>query len=410
MKYQSVEEFFKAAKIGRPKSEAIFEKNGRKRFREAFDELMFVIQARVEGADLDPYDLKNSSLELSLYVGEYYASNMWREFAQWIAKENLPAPNEVLDLGCENGVLTCFCAALWPNAKVTGVDASAPAIAAARELATRLGLSNITFEHSDAPEFLAGSAGRFDVIVATMFMHEFLHTKGGRKPFLWGEHPESLEHVRLTADDQSVIQSLSTTAAALNEGGLLISLDRSPTSASMWWYAQVLEKAGLKVSLSRSYVLEVQGPSRLETLPLTVARKRREGDTETTPEEILSLATFRKISEMSLHLKEMVADVFVRSLGPTEILFEATADYIDGSGTRILRLMKTPTLLVVHDFTTLGYQEAFIAPLVALPDILSNCVQVATALQEHCAVIGDLTEAGKVWLSRLDAPHFEAAI
>jgi protein-L-isoaspartate O-methyltransferase len=166
----NVESYFKSIGVGRPKSDAIFAKNGRKRFGKAFEDLAFLIEARAHGADDDPYELKNGSLDLSLYVGEYHASNMWREFASWLVKENLPPPSEVLDLGSENGVLTCLCATLWPDAKVTGVQRSAAAVAAARELAKRLGLGNVCFERSDARQFLDANAGRFQVITATHVM------------------------------------------------------------------------------------------------------------------------------------------------------------------------------------------------------------------------------------------------
>jgi cyclopropane fatty-acyl-phospholipid synthase-like methyltransferase len=56
----------------------------------------------------------------------------------------------VLDLGCENGVLTCFYAILWPDEKVFGVKRSQAAVSAARELAKRLGLANVSFEQKGA--------------------------------------------------------------------------------------------------------------------------------------------------------------------------------------------------------------------------------------------------------------------
>lgn len=138
----NVENYFKSIGVARPKSDAVYSKQGRKRFGQAFEKLQFLIAARATGADEDPYELKNSSLELSLYIGEYHASHVWREFASWLVNENLPSPPEVLDLGCENGVLTCLYATLWPDAKVVGLDRSAAAVAAARELANRLGLRN----------------------------------------------------------------------------------------------------------------------------------------------------------------------------------------------------------------------------------------------------------------------------
>jgi hypothetical protein len=233
-------------------------------------------------------------------------------------------------------------------------------------------------------------------------MHEFLDDRKSRTPFLKDEHLQSIDDVRLTPEDRHAVDSLTPICNALSKTGMLVSLDRSPTVASMWWYTQALEDAGLKVSLSRSFTIEAQSPFGLQKHPLTVARPQVAG-LRTTPEEILSLATYRQVSEMGLQLKEAVAEIFLRSLAPTESLFEVSADYHDGSGTRYIVLKKTPTLLILHDFTTKGYQEATVAPLVALPEMLAQCSEMAMALEEHCAVTGALTVAGSVWLTRLDA-------
>jgi hypothetical protein len=107
---------------------------------------------------------------------------------------------------------------------------------------------------------------------------------------------------------------------------------------------------------------------------------------------------------MKMSFQEDLADAIVRSLGPTEIMFEAVCKYVDGSGTRTLRLMKTPTLLVLHDFTSRGFQAASVAPLVALPEVLQQCAAVTSELEAHGTVHGRVTQDGKRWLERLDCP------
>src|SRR5262245_24472349 len=134
MTKESVESYFRSIGVGRPKSDAVYVKRGRARFGKKFEELTFLIGVRASGGDADPYELKNSSLDLSLFVGEHHASNMWREFASWLVRENLSPPSHLLDIGCENGLLTCFYATLWPTAEVVGIDRSSAAIRAAVEL------------------------------------------------------------------------------------------------------------------------------------------------------------------------------------------------------------------------------------------------------------------------------------
>ena len=337
MTSEQVERYFTSIGIRRAKSQAVFEKQGRKRFGKTFEQLLFIVAQRGSGVEIDPYEAKNSSLDLSLYVGEYHASGMWREFASWLVRENLPTPSEVLDIGCENGVLTCFYAILWSNANVVGVERSQAAVSAARELAKRLGLGNVSFEQTDARHIVDANSGRFQIILATLVMHEFLNRTAARKPFAWDGEYKRIEDVILTNADLHAVETLKAVGAALADGGILISLDRSPHLASKWWYARCLEEAGMKVSLTRSNSIECQGVSGSERFPLTVLRCAREGEPATTPAEIVSLASFRELSALKMHFREDLADAFVRSIGPTEIMFDAVCEYRDGSGVRTIR-------------------------------------------------------------------------
>lgn len=400
----NVESYFKSIGVGRPKSDAVYVKQGLKRFGKAFEELTVLIGARANGIDADPYELKNSSLDLSLYVGEYHVSSVWREFASWLVKENFSPPAEILDLGCENGVLTCLYATLWPGAKVIGVDRSATAVAAARELAKQLDLRNVRFEQSDARRYLDLNVNRFQIITATLVMHEFLARPQARKPFTWESEYNRIEDITLTDADLHAVETLKAVGRALTVGGVFVSLDRSPVLASKWWYTQCLEKAGMKLSLARSYLIESSGPSGVERFPVSVARCAHEGESKTTPAELVSLASFKELSALKLRVQGDLADAFVRSIGPTEILFDAVCEYLDGSGTRTIQLLKAPAVLVLHDFTNHGFNAASIAPLVALPEMLSQCNEITSGLEVHCVVQKSVTESAISWLSRLDYP------
>lgn len=399
-----VEKYFTTIGVGLPKSEAVFVKRGRKRFGKTFDEMMFVIEARAHGSIEDPYEIKNSSLDLSLYVAEYSSSAIWRAFAQWLIGEERPTPQSVLDLGCESGVLTCLLASMWPASKVVGVDRSEAAIVAARELAVRLKLENVTFERIDGPEFLTGQLSKFSLITAILSMHEILQLPNGRKPFHWEEPYCSLEQIRLTSVDEPAIALLKQVRGALTPGGQFLSLDRSPTSATTWWYAQCLEKAGLSVSIRRSYKVEAKAAFGTQKLPIIVTERTCEARKKINPDEILSLMSFRELSELAIVFEENVADLFVRGLGYTEVMFEAAAKYFDNSGVHTLRLLRTTTFLVRHDFTNHGYVRASVLPLVALSDAIAECQSIARDLEDNAKVTASITDAGKALLKRFDYP------
>jgi hypothetical protein len=90
-----------------------------------------------------------------------------------------------------------------------------------------------------------------------------------------------------------------------------------------------------------------------------------------------------------------LADLLIRSIGPTVVLVSAKCDYVDGSGIRTLKLLKAPAVLVLHDFTSRGFQAASIAPCVALPDVLGQCQTIVSDLEGLGAVEATLTSAGR---------------
>jgi hypothetical protein len=205
--------------------------------------------------------------------------------------------------------------------------------------------------------------------------------------------------------DLHSVETLTAVGGALTADGILISLDRWPHTATKWWYTQCLEEAGMKVSLARSYLIETSNPGGVEHFPLTVARRAREHDLRTTLAEIISLASFKELSALNLHFEQDLAEALVRSIGPTEIMFEAVCE--DTSGIRTLQLLKAPTLLLIYDFTNTGFRRAWIVPLVALPEALKRCDDLISEWEKHCTVTvrkKSLTEAAVSLLARLDYP------
>jgi 2-polyprenyl-6-hydroxyphenyl methylase / 3-demethylubiquinone-9 3-methyltransferase len=81
-------------------------------------------------------------------------------FREILARRFGPSSLEVLDVGCGGGLLAERFAAL--GCRVTGVDCSAPTLAAAREHARASGLA-IDYQPGDAAA-LPFAAGRFDVV------------------------------------------------------------------------------------------------------------------------------------------------------------------------------------------------------------------------------------------------------
>jgi trans-aconitate methyltransferase len=99
----------------------------------------------------EQYALKNKSLDFSIEISSQYSSRFYAAFLMLVSRLSFePAPATILDIGCDNGILTSFYAEHFPNAKVLGIDRCKEAVAAAESLKQRLGLTNLSFAHADA--------------------------------------------------------------------------------------------------------------------------------------------------------------------------------------------------------------------------------------------------------------------
>ena len=80
---------------------------------------------------------------------------------EWLPRDGAP---RVLDLGTGSGAIALAIAAERPHARVIATDASAAALAVARDNAARLALANVEFGHADWYDGVPG--GPFDLIVS----------------------------------------------------------------------------------------------------------------------------------------------------------------------------------------------------------------------------------------------------
>ncbi len=93
-----------------------------------------------------------------------------RHLATVVARHLDPARSlRVLDLGCGTGGQALSVAQALPHAQVTGIDVSAPSIAAARAAVTGHPASDrVTFETAD---YMTFTGGRFDVVISETVLH-----------------------------------------------------------------------------------------------------------------------------------------------------------------------------------------------------------------------------------------------
>lgn len=90
-------------------------------------------------------DYLNQSLQMSLLAASFYDRVFFKRVMEYLLRYDSFWAGDIFDIGCGNGILTCFLALRHPDSFVTGLEISANAVLAARELAEKLQADNVSF-------------------------------------------------------------------------------------------------------------------------------------------------------------------------------------------------------------------------------------------------------------------------
>ncbi|WP_418746520.1 class I SAM-dependent methyltransferase [Frisingicoccus sp.] len=115
------------------------------------------------------YEMKNELLDKALLFNGGYQADNYRQMCNWIVENHDVFGKEILDAGCECGIMSCFLGMAFPESHITAVDRSPNAIKAAKELAARLDVHNITFINADVTN-LPGQ--KYDTVFAMRLLQE----------------------------------------------------------------------------------------------------------------------------------------------------------------------------------------------------------------------------------------------
>ena len=182
---------------------------------------------------------KNASLGLSLDAAMLWSGELYRQELPLVAEAvRRINPKRIVDVGCEQGLVTCLAAAAAPDSLVVGIDPCAQAIARADELAAALGIRNVEFICSDPLMRDADQEG-FDLLIESRAMlGEALANCDYPAELLPGELPAAAEwQAAATAAAAALAQLIKPTGHALL-------IERTDTTGVVRW-ATALATAGV---------------------------------------------------------------------------------------------------------------------------------------------------------------------
>jgi|GEM_PF-1492698 len=311
------------------------------------------VYKRLEAGDEESFYAKIfQSLELSIAFASL-RQDLYRQYIAWLDGFVTGEPGVIVDIGCGNGVLSCYLASRYPRAQVIGVDLSSEAVSCSMKLAEKLGIENARFIESSAEETASNLAGeKADLIMSVAVL--------GPEPAPADPAETSLESLferRRTDSGSATIASLS---ALLAEGGSLVSFDkvREPR-AQVNWIMDIVN-SGLDIDFGDCAWLTYEDiEAESITLPVIVAKKGEGKDNAQQFDDILSFLLARDGSDTHLRLEGdqgLLAETLFRLAGPKRFVTGGRADYPDGGGTYWYEIWQAGPFLIAFEHTNHGYR------------------------------------------------------
>jgi SAM-dependent methyltransferase len=385
---QIVADFYRRAGVCEPIKPELFWKKLEKKHGDLGRRFGRAVDARALGNNsVDPYALKNETPALSLDITSQYESRLYRDFVEWLVREGYGAPNWILDVGCGNGILTCLVATLFPESKIVGIDVEPGGIDIGKSIVATLGLSNVEFicaKLYQLPELFPNT--KFDLAIAAKVFYEVLDLPS---PAAIVGH--SIQNVEIDSTDVDPERSIAAVRDSLSPGGSLLALDRWSSPESVVWWVRSAEKAGLRLSLDRSFMLKTSETGASHTFPITVFSAAKHLPCPTN-EQILALFTYPDVVDALNKIgptEGPLAEALFSSFGNALKIAGFEATYHDGSGSLRSQLFVSGSVSGLYSTWSTGKRHLFLATSIAVKDMLQHLRQTALEQQKHCDVKHD---------------------
>ncbi|MFS0756529.1 class I SAM-dependent methyltransferase [Noviherbaspirillum sp. 1P10PC] len=389
---KNVIRFFKLAGINKRKDVEFFWKNIEKQFGNLGRSFREAIAARSDGQAVNPYEVRDASLELSLAVYSQYEADFASGLMSWIEEVEIEVPKRVLDIGCGNGVIACFMANLWPDTHVTGIDTSLNSIRCAEELARKLKLGNVKFEFGNAKDYFAKyNQSDIDMVLTSKVLQEvFTEEVGGFDLACPEDAFDTYEEIeRLPELSANLIEFLNGVKAVLSDNGKYISVDRCGIPAAYVFLCRHFKEAGLGLIPARceKIVGEDVGGYK-ESFPLSFLKKTPLA-AEPSTEIIISLHKKMLLSEKLECINPVdgfVAEALYLAIGDKRPVHEAELIYRNGSGIMKMHLFHSEILAGVYKTTSRGMRQLEIVPLAEASAVVDAYFNEISKLSEYCDI------------------------
>ncbi len=230
------------------------------------------LNSRAEGAPKNNarfYELKNRTLEGSVYVSAAFDSGVFRHIGNMIIDEAENFKGEVLDLCCDCGIVTCFMAENFPDSHFTGVDINESAINNAKELAEWFGLTNVEFICSDVYELNLDK--KFDAVTSFRSLLDAADKKTKGLNFIGNRDKREESYKNAFLDFADAV------SRHLADNGFVLSVERYTAEYGWLGWMEALSEKGIYAT-EKSTLMRAQDISSVKEYSVTYAEKGEASD------------------------------------------------------------------------------------------------------------------------------------
>jgi SAM-dependent methyltransferase len=323
------------------------------------------------------YEVIYRNLDLSLDIGSM-RRNLYCKVLEYFTGAFPKIEGTILDIGCGNGITTCFLASRYPSAKFIGIDKAESAVNCSRLLADRLGLQNVEFTQAncDDPEWPL-QEGSFDKVLSIT----------GLDPSK-NETSKRLIDLLTWANNEGPnvqIKAMENLSRYIKPDGTFISVDRLPATEDQIMWMCGLQNAGFGIDTQSSSDFSFTDLGNTETLPVIVTNHGRK---ETSTTDLLSLCVERRggMERLSVDENEALSELVFSAVNPKSFVAGWKVTYHDASGTANYEVWQSGVFILLYVLTTHGHRELKFAPSYQLNGLLKTTEKQMDSFKETAEV------------------------
>lgn len=340
------------------------EENNRDKFFKKIDEkhkinltqdLELAVALRKDKGNGKIYTVKNKDLEMTMdFAGYYY--DLYTQFFKWLIEfknssdKNLDG-KKILDLGCDNGITTCFIALAYPNSQIVAVDKCKKGIKCAQEISKKLEIKNIRFETVDAKKvdkFFKDE--KFDLIISNRSMLEI--TNLPRLKSFWSI--DEVEKSIVVAN--SVVKFFKNVENVMTQDAKLVTFERLDGLEEILNFVKPMRESGLYLDAQNMCKIQFKELGDIEQMPLIIFDKvqREEIGFYDAIEIYNKLPILNKQKDIE---DEFKIELEFKALGEKKLIYGTQIDYKTGIGSERREVWQVGDKFVSYKYSNVGRRE-----------------------------------------------------